>query len=270
MNVQVTVRTNQVVGHEGKLELVVVLVVNLVQRELLGVVVLPEPRHNGRASVLVGVKTLEVLKVDGRSVAKSSKRVLRLLGGLLGGLLSSGSRSGGSLGSLGLLLLLGRRVLDALLSEDGVRDDSLEDGLVDDSVVPPGDGGVLGAPFLVKDSSKSTEEEGGGEKVSQGNTLANEVGVGSEVRLEDTGGLQSSLGSLVDVLLVIAVEAKERTVPTTEAGQILSVDEGQPAEDGSVVLFGLTQKSGLLVLGCHLKIQLALGFSITQNSQTMP
>ena len=234
--------TDQVVGHEGKLELIVVLEVNTPQREFFSVEVLPEPRHDRRASFLVGVETLEVLEVNTSSGRKQRQRVLRLLSGLLSGLL--GSR-------LGLLLLLGRGVLDDLLSEDGVRDNSLESGLVDDSVVPSGDGGVLGAPGLVQNSGKGTGEEGGSEVIGQGDTLANEVGVGSEVRLEDSDGLQGSLGSLVDILLVVAVQAHEGTVPATEARQNLSVDKGQPTEDGSIVLLGLTQEGGLLVLGSH-------------------
>ena len=234
--------TDQVVGHEGKLELIVVPEVNTPQRIFFSVEVLPEPRQDGRASVFVGVETLEVLEVNASSGRKQRQRVLRLLSGLLSGLL--GSR-------LGLLLLLRRGVLDDLLSKDGVGDDSLESGLVDDSVVPSGDGGVLGAPGLVQNSGKGTGEEGGSEVIGQGDTLANEVGVGSEVRLEDSDGLQGSLGSLVDILLVVAVQAHEGTVPATEARQNLSVDKGQPTEDGSIVLLGLTQEGGLLVLGSH-------------------
>lgn len=236
--------TDQVVGHEGKLELIVVLEVNTPQRPFFRVKVLPEPRQDGRASVLVGVETLEVLEVES-SGRKQRQRVLRLLGRLLSGLLRGFSSR------LGLLLLLGRGVLDDLLSEDGVRDDSLESGLVDDSVVPSGDGRVVGAPFLVQNSGKGTGEEGSSEVIGQGDTLANEVGVGSEVRLEDSDVLQGSLGSLVDILLVVAVQAHEGTVPATEARKNLSVDKRQPTEDGSIVLLGLTQEGGLLVLGSH-------------------
>lgn len=237
--------TDQVVGHEGKLELIVVPEVNTPQRVFFSVEVLPEPRHDGRASFLVGVETLEVLKVNTSSGRKQRQRVLRLLRRLLSGLLR------GLSSRLGLLLLLGRGVLDDLLSKDGVGDDGLESGLVDDSVVPSGDGGVLGAPGLVQNSGKGTSEEGSSEVIGQGDTLANEVGVGSEVRLEDSDALQGSLGSLVDILLVVAVQAHEGTVPATEARQNLSVDKGQPTEDGSIVLLGLTQEGSLLVLGSH-------------------
>lgn len=237
--------TDQVVGHEGKLELIVVPEVNTPQRVFFSVEVLPEPRHDGRASFLVGVETLEVLEVNTSSGRKQRQRVLRLLSRLLSGLLR------GLSSRLGLLLLLGRGVLDDLLSKDGVGDDSLESGLVNDSVVPSGDGGVLGAPGLVQNSGKGTSEERSSEVIGQGDTLANEVGVGSEVRLEDSDVLQGSLGSLIDILLVVAVQAHEGTVPAAEARQNLSVDKGQPTEDGSIVLLGLTQEGSLLVLGSH-------------------
>lgn len=249
--------TDQVVGHEGKLELIVVPEVNTPQRVFFSVEVLPEPRQDGRASVFVGVETLEVLEVNASSGRKQRQRVLRLLSRLLSGLL--GSR-------LGLLLLLGRGVLDDLLSKDGVGDDSLESGLVDDSVVPSGDGGVLGAPFLVQNSGESTSKEGSSEVIGQGDTLANKVGVGSEVRLEDSDVLQGSLGSFVDILLVVAVQAHERTVPATEARQNLSVDKGQPTEDGSIVLLGLTQEGGLFVLGSHYRITVSLKIHQANNA----
>lgn len=249
--------TDQVVGHEGKLELIVVPEVNTPQRVFFSVEVLPEPRQDGRASVFVGVETLEVLEVNASSGRKQRQRVLRLLSRLLSGLL--GSR-------LGLLLLLRRGVLDDLLSKDGVGDDSLESGLVDDSVVPSGDGGVLGAPFLVQNSGESTSEEGSSEVIGQGDTLANKVGVGSEVRLEDSDVLQGSLGSFVDILLVVAVQAHEGTVPATEARQNLSVDKGQPTEDGSIVLLGLTQEGGLLVLGSHYWITVSLKIHQANNA----
>ena len=249
--------TDQVVGHEGKLELIVVPEVNTPQRIFFSVEVLPEPRQDGRASVFVGVETLEVLEVNASSGRKQRQRVLRLLSRLLSGLL--GSR-------LGLLLLLRRGVLDDLLSKDGVGDDSLESGLVDDSVVPSGDGGVLGAPFLVQNSGESTSEEGSSEVIGQGDTLANKVGVGSEVRLEDSDVLQGSLGSFVDILLVVAVQAHEGTVPATEARQNLSVDKGQPTEDGSIVLLGLTQEGGLLVLGSHYWITVSLKIHQANNA----
>lgn len=234
--------TDQVVGHEGELELVVVLVVDLPEGVLIGLEVGPEPGHGNGARLLVGELALPVIK-DESGLAKSLKGVLRL-GGLSGGL-SSGS--GGS--GLRLLLLLGGSVLDHLLSELGVGEDSLESILVDDGVVPTGGSGVGLAPSAVKDSGEGTGEESGREDISQGDTLTNEVGVGSEVLLKDSNSVVSDLGSFIDGLLVVALKAEQGAVPGTELGQNLSVHEGHPAEDGSVVLLGLAEESGLLVLG---------------------
>lgn len=237
--------TDQVVGHEGELELVVVTVVDLPERVLIGLEVLPEPGHGDGAGVLVGELALPVIK-DESGLAKSLKGVLGL-GGLGGGGLSGGSGSGS--GGLGLGLLLGGDVLDHLLSELGLGEDSLEGVLVDNGVVPPGGGGVGLAPGLVKDSGESTGKEGGSEDIGQGDTLTNKVGVGNEVGLEGRDGLEGSLGGLIDSLLVVVTETQQRAVPGTEQGKDLSVHEGHPAEDGSVVLLGLAEKGGLLVLG---------------------
>lgn len=237
--------TDQVVGHEGELELVVVAVVDLPERVLIGLEVFPEPGHGDGAGVLVGELALPVIKDEG-GLAKSLKGVLGL-GGLGGGGLSGGSGSGSS--GLGLGLLLGGDVLDHLLSELGLGEDSLEGVLVDNGVVPPGGGGVGLAPGLVKDSGESAGKEGGTEDIGKGDTLTNKVGVGNEVSLEGRDGLEGSLGGLIDNLLVVAVDTQQRAVPGTELGQNLSVQEGHPAEDGSVVLLGLAEKGGLLVLG---------------------
>ena len=238
--------TDQVVGHEGELELVVVTVVDLPERVLIGVEVLPEPGHGNGADVLVGELALPVIE-DKSRLAKSLKGVLGL--GLRGGGLSRGGSGSGGGSGLGLGLLLGGDVLDDLLSELGAGDNGLEGVLVDNSVVPPGGGGVGLAPGLVQDSGESTGEEGGSEDISQSDTLTDEVGVGSQVSLEGRDGLQGSLGGLVDSLLVVTIQTQQRTVPGTELGENLGVDEGQPAENGSVILLGLAEKGGLLVLG---------------------
>lgn len=167
------------------------------------------------------------------------------------GLSSRSSSLGRSRSSLGLLLLLGRSVLDSLLSEDRAGDDGLERSLVDDGVVPSGDGNVLGAPSLVQNGSESAGEERGTEVIGEGDALTNQVGVGSEVLLKDGEGLVSSLDGIFNVLLVVGVKAQQRAVPGTELGEDLSVDEREPAEDGSVVLLGLAQESSLFVLGGH-------------------
>lgn len=166
------------------------------------------------------------------------------------GLSSRSSSLGRSRSSLGLLLL-GRSVLDSLLSEDRAGDDGLERSLVDDGVVPSGDGNVLGAPSLVQNGSESAGEERGTEVIGEGDALTNQVGVGSEVLLKDGEGLVGSLDGIFNVLLVVGVKAQQRAVPGTELGEDLSVDEREPAEDGSVVLLGLAQESSLFVLGGH-------------------
>ena len=51
------------------------------------------------------------------------------------------------------------------------------------------------------------------------------------------------------VLLVEGVAANERTEPAAEVREELGVGEGHPAEDGGVVLLGLAEEGGLLVLG---------------------
>lgn len=238
--------TDQVVGHESELELVVVLVVNAPQRVLLGLVVLPEPGKGNGASVLVGVRALPVIK-DESGLAKSLKRVLGLGGGLV--LLSRSGSGGGSSLLLGLLLLLGGSVGDGLLSEDRVLNNSLEGGLVDHGLVPSGDGRVIGAPLLVQKESESAGQKTSSEDISEGDALANKVGVLGEVSLENRDVLQGNLRGLLNILLVVGVLADQGAVPSTEAGEELRVGIGQPAEDGSIVLLGLAQEGGLLVLG---------------------
>lgn len=237
--------TDQVVGHEGELELLVVLVVNLPEGVLLGLVVLPEPGEGNGTGVLVGVLALPLIEDEG-GLAKGLERVLGLGGG--SGLLSGG---GGGSSGLGLLLLLGGSVLDDLLSENGGGDNGLEGSLGDDGVVPAGDGGVRRAPLLVQNGGEGTGQKGGSEEISQSDALADQVGVGGEVLLEDGNGLQGSLGGVIDGLLVVGVEAEEGAVPRADLGEELAVGEGQPADDGSIVLLGLAKKGGLLVLGGH-------------------
>lgn len=238
--------TDQVVGHEGELELVVVTVVDLPERVLLGLEVLPEPGHGNGAGVLVGELALPVIK-DESGLAKSLEGVLGL-GGLSGGGVNGGGGGSGS-SSLGLGLLLGGDVLDHLLSELGVGEDSLEGVLVDEGGVPTGGGGVGLAEGLVKDGGESTGKEGGSEDIGQGDTLTNKVGVGSEVSLKGRDDLDGSLGGLINGLLVVTIDTQERAVPGSQLGQNLGVQEGHPAEDGSVILLGLAEESSLLVLG---------------------
>jgi hypothetical protein len=68
------------------------------------------------------------------------------------------------------------------------------------------------------------------------------------VLLEDGGVLGSSIQRVLDVLLVVGVLSDQWAESTTELGKQLSVGEREPSEDGSVVLLGLAEEGGLLVL----------------------
>jgi hypothetical protein len=241
--------TDEVRGHEDLSQLVVVLVVDLPKGVLLEVGVLPEPGKGNGAGVLVGVLALPLVKDEGRA-AKLLERVLGLRSGLglLFLLLLLGLR-----GSLGLLLLgsgllLGWHVLDGLLDELELVDDGSDDGLVANGLVPTSDVGVLCPPLLVEEELEATAEDAEGEDVSEGDALANEVGVDQEVLLEDADGLEGSLLGVLNVLLVVGVAALERTEPATKRGEDLLVGEGHPPQDGGVVLLGLAKEGGLLIL----------------------
>lgn len=95
----------------------------------------------------------------------------------------------------------------------------------------------------------SAGNDGGGEDVSKRETLSDEEGVVLEVGLENSDGLEGLLLGSVDVLLVVGVTSDQGAEPGTEVGKNLSVGEGHPLQDGSVVLLGLSEKGGLLVLG---------------------
>jgi hypothetical protein len=245
---------DEVGGHEGHGELVVVLVVHSPERVLLEVDVLPEPGKGNLAGLLVGVLALEVVKSKG-GAAESLDGVLGLGGSgslilvvVLGG---SSLGLGGLLGllSLGGSLLLGGLVGDGLLNELELLGDVRVDGLVGDGGEPTGDVGVVAAPLLVEEVLEATGDDAGGEDVGKSEALTNEVGVGEEVVLEGTDGLGGGLLGILDGLFVVGVTANQRAEPATEGGEDLSVGKGHPSEDGSVVLLGLAEESGLLVLG---------------------
>jgi hypothetical protein len=187
-----------------------------------------------------------------------SLRSLILLLLLLSGGLHLGLRSslgGGGRGLLLLLLLLvvlrARRglVLEGLLGEDGVLDNGRVDVLGDDGPEPTGDAGVLGAPLGVPEELEAAGDDAGGEEIGKGKALADEVGVDEEVVLEDLDGGLGGLDGLVDALLVVGVTADQGTERGAEDREDLGVGEGHPAEDAGVVLLGLAEESGLLVLG---------------------
>lgn len=152
--------------------------------------------------VLVGVRTLPVLEVE-RRLGKGVKGVLRLrlllgdvvilllLNLLLLRLLSL--RRGSSSG-LRFLLLLRRgsesqRLLDVLrLAEDG-----LQRGLIDNGLEVADNVGKLGAEGGIKGNGESTLNDGCDGDVGQRDALANEEGVGREVRLKGLQGAQLTL-----------------------------------------------------------------------------
>lgn len=241
--------TNQVGAHEGHGQLVVVLVVNGPDGPLVEVDVLPEPGH-GSLGVLVGVLALPVVNGEGRAT-KSLKRMLGLGGSGGLSLLSSGLGSlllGGGL-LLGRSLLLGGNVLDGLVNELLLVRDSGPDGLVDNSLEPAGGGGVLGPPLLVEEVLEAAADHAGGEDVGKSEPLADEVGVDGQVLLEDLDGLEGSSLALLNSLLVVRGTADEGEEPASKLGEDLGVGKGHPAEDGGVVLLGLAEEGGLLVLG---------------------
>ena len=244
--------TNQVVGHEGEGKLIVVLVVNLPDRPLLEVEVVPEVLHGLVVVLDVGVLALPLVKRE-RGTAESLKRVLGLGGS--GGLLGSGSSSSGGGGSGGGLLL---RLLGLLggsvgqsnsLEELDLLSDIREDGLAADSLEPSGGSGVLLAPLLVKEVLEATGGNASSEEIGEGDTLADEEGVVEEVLLNNGEVLLGSLDGIVDVLLVVGRITLEGGEPSNEGGEDLRVEEGHPLQDGSIVLLGLAKESGLLVLG---------------------
>jgi hypothetical protein len=202
----------------------------------------------------VGVLALPLVKRE-RGLAEGLERVLSLGGSR--GLVRSRSSGSGSSGSglllgllLGLLGLLGGSVgKSGGLEELDLLSNLREDGLGADSLEPSGDGGVLLAPLLVKEVLEAASGDANSEEISKGDALANEEGVADEMLLNNGESLQGSLGSIVDVLLVVGSVALEGTEPSDEAGKDLRVEEGHPLQDRSIVLLGLAEESGLLVLG---------------------
>lgn len=261
--------TNQVVGHEGEGELIVVLVPALPDGVLSEGNILPEPFHRV-GLVVVGVVTLPLIKSEA-GTRQSLEGVLGL-GSLGRGLLLLGSLGGGLLDLfLGLLGLLGGDVGElGGVEELELGGDSGVDGLVINSRVPPGDVGVLGAPLGIEEELEATGNDASGEEVGQCDTLANEVGVVLEVLLNGGKGLRGSLGSVVDSLLVVGVTADQRAIPLAHVRENLSlcrfvsvsavtcgrrsvietyVEVAHPLQDGGIILLGLAEQSGLLVLG---------------------
>jgi hypothetical protein len=243
--------TNEVVGHEDEGELVVVLVVHAPDRVLVERNLLPEVLES-LSLVVVGEVALVLVKREG-SAGKKIKRVLGLRGlsRLLIGVGSSrsglGSGLGGSLGGIGLL---GGDVGQSRLVEElKLLGNGRIDGLVDDSLIPTGDVGVLLAPLSVEEVLETTGDQASTEQVGEGDAVTDEVGVAEEVLLNNGDGAKGLLGGVIDCLLVVRVLAEEGSEPATERREDLGVEEGHPLQDGGVVLLGLAEEGGLLVLG---------------------
>lgn len=96
---------------------------------------------------------------------------------------------------------------------------------------------------------ESAGKDGGGEQISKSKSLADKEGLAQEVLFQNTDNLKGrSLGG-INGLLVVCSSTDQRTEPATEVGEDLRVGERHPLQDLSIVLLGLSEKSGLLVLG---------------------
>ena len=96
---------------------------------------------------------------------------------------------------------------------------------------------------------EATGEDGGREDVGKRQTLTDKESVEGQVALDDTDGLESRRLRGVDVLLVVGVTADQRAEPVAEREEDLGVGVRHPLEDRGVVLPGLSEEGGLLVLG---------------------
>lgn len=230
-------------------ELVVVLEVDLPDREALVVKVLVEPldRAVGTAGVKVRVLALPLLEVEGR-LREVVKGVLDLdLGGdegllLLGlGLLLLGG-SLGLLGGLGLLLLLGLLSLGGgdegglLLNELEALVDLGELGRADDSGNVADNVGDLGAEGRVDQLGEGVGNGRGDEDVGDGEALANEEGLLDEDLVEDGEALNGVLDNAVEDGLRVGVDTTEDLAGNAELDEDLLVGERLPLADLSKVL----------------------------------
>lgn len=181
---------------------------------------------------MVGEVALPLVKSEG-SPGKGLEGVLGL-GSLLSWLLllrGSLLLGGGLL--LGLLGLLGGDVGElGGVEELELGGDGRVDGLVVDSLVPPGDVGVLLAPLLVEEELEATGDDANGEQISQGDALTDQVGVVLEVLLDGGNGLSGSLARVVDGLLVVGVTADQGAVPLAQVGEDLSLQRYTSATAG--------------------------------------
>jgi hypothetical protein len=96
---------------------------------------------------------------------------------------------------------------------------------------------------------ESTGDDGGCEEISEGEALAHKESLVLEMVLQDTDNPERGCLSSVNALLVVRVATNQRTEPRAKVGKDLGVCKGHPPEDRGIVLFGLPQERGLLILG---------------------
>lgn len=148
------------------------------------------------------------------------------LGGFLGSLLSlllGGLLLGSSL-LLGLLGLLRSDVGElGSVEELELGRHSRVDGLVVDGLVPTRDVGVLLAELLVEEELEAAGNGANGEQIGQSDALTDQVSVVLEVLLNGGNSLQSNLGGVVDVFLVVGVTANQGAVPLAQVGKDLGL-----------------------------------------------
>lgn len=69
-----------------------------------------------------------------------------------------------------------------------------------------------------------------------------------EVFIEDRHGFEGTFASFVNVLFVVRIAAYEWAEPASKGWEDFGVGEGHPADDGGIILLGLAEKAGFLVL----------------------
>ena len=69
-----------------------------------------------------------------------------------------------------------------------------------------------------------------------------------EVFTKDRHGFKGSFAGFVNILFVVRVAADEWAEPASEGWEDLVIGEGHPADDGGIILLGLTEKIGFLIL----------------------
>ncbi|KAI3486176.1 hypothetical protein L1887_50317 [Cichorium endivia] len=247
---------DEVVGLEDRLELVVVLVVELDDRVSLGVKVLKEPGQRLLARVLVRVGALPLVQVE-RRLGQVVQRVLglgRRLGLVVLVVLGRGRSLGllglGSGGSLGLLLLLGRNKLDVVLGELELLVDGEHLGLVGDGVEVAHRVGVLGAEVDAAEAGEDHADRGGEVEVGEGDAVADDEGLLLELGLDvGEGTVEVGPDTLLSGLVVgDDVEAEEHELDAVVQDLVLGerdplVDKGGRLGVGAEQL-GVVRKAG--------------------------